>query len=139
MRTLPVGRRSRPARPVAVVRPGGRLNIGSQRDAAVIRTCVGCRGRAAALELLRVVVQRSEGSVNRLVPDPKRRLSGRGAHVHHDLNCLDQAVRKRAFSRALRVEGPVDDAAVRALVESESAERSAPAHEAGRGRMKTTR
>ncbi|MCC3762182.1 YlxR family protein [Glycomyces sp. TRM65418] len=132
-------RRRRPARPVAVDGLGGRLNIGSQRDAAVVRTCVGCRRRASASELLRVVVQRSEGSQNRLVPDPQRRLSGRGAHVHHDLNCLEQAVRKRAFARALRIEGPADVAAVRTHVESESAERPAPAHEAGRDRMKTTR
>ncbi|MEU5156297.1 YlxR family protein [Glycomyces sp. NPDC021274] len=113
--------------------------MGSQRDAAVVRTCVGCRRRASATELLRVVVQRSEGSLNRLVPDPQRRLSGRGAHVHHDLNCLDQAVRKRAFARALRIEGTADVEAVRAHVESESAERPTPAHEAGRDRMKTTR
>ncbi|MEU6859432.1 YlxR family protein [Glycomyces sp. NPDC046736] len=89
---------------------------------------MGCRRRASASELLRVIVQRSEGSQNLLVPDPKRRLSGRGAHVHHDTNCLEQAVRKRAFARALRIEGPVDVAAVRALVESESAERPTPAH-----------
>ncbi|WP_408612767.1 YlxR family protein [Glycomyces luteolus] len=124
---------------MAVGGPGGRLNIGSQRDAAVVRTCVGCRRRASAAELLRVVVQRSEGSPNRLVPDPQRRLSGRGAHVHHDLNCLEQAVRKRAFARALRIEGTVDVEAVRTHVESESAERPTPAHEAGRDRMKTTR
>ncbi|WP_100445731.1 YlxR family protein [Glycomyces xiaoerkulensis] len=139
MLTSPAGRSKAPARPVAVASLGGRLNIGSQRNAAVVRTCVGCRRRDAAAELLRVVVHRSEGSVPRLVPDPQRRLSGRGAHVHHDLNCLDQAVRRRAFTRSLKVEGPVDVAAVRALVESESVERSAPAHEAGRDRMKTTR
>ncbi|WP_460540828.1 YlxR family protein [Glycomyces halotolerans] len=139
MRTWPVGRRREPARPVALASRGGRLNIGSQRNATVVRTCVGCRGRDAASELLRVVVHRSEGSASRLVPDPKRRLSGRGAHVHHDLNCLDQAVRRRAFARSLRVEGPVDVAAVRAHVESESAARPTPAHEAGRDRMKTTR
>ncbi|MDA1365268.1 YlxR family protein [Glycomyces algeriensis] len=100
---------------------------------------MGCRRRASAGELLRVVVQRSEGSLNRLVPDPQRRLSGRGAHVHHDLNCLEQAVRKRAFARALRIEGAADVGAVRAHVESESAERPTPAHEAGMDRMKTTR
>jgi predicted RNA-binding protein YlxR (DUF448 family) len=104
---------------------------------------VGCRRRAAANELLRVVAHRSDGSepargrlpegaAIRLVPDPKRRLSGRGAHVHHDSNCLDQAVRRRAFARALRVEGPVDLEAVRIYVESEAAERPAPVHEAGK-------
>ncbi|WP_084546678.1 DUF448 domain-containing protein [Glycomyces arizonensis] len=139
MRTWPVGPRRRQARPVAVASLGGRLNNGSQRNAPAIRTCVGCRERATASELLRVVVHRSEGSVTRLIPDPKRRLSGRGAHVHHDLNCLDQAVRRRAFARSLRIEGPVDASAVRAHVESEPAARPTPAHEAGRDRMKTTR
>ncbi|WP_344485382.1 YlxR family protein [Glycomyces endophyticus] len=124
---------------MAAAAPGGRLINGSQRDAAVVRTCVGCRRRASASELLRVVVRRSEGCQNLLIPDPQRRLSGRGAHVHHSSNCLDQAVRKRAFARALRIEGAVDVAAVRTLVESESAERPTPAHEAGRDRMKTTR
>nr|BFF24200.1 hypothetical protein GCM10025732_21650 [Glycomyces mayteni] len=64
-----------------------------------------------------------------MIPDLQRRLSGRGAHVHHSTNCLDQAVRKRAFARALRIDGAVDVAMVRALVESESAERPTPAHE----------
>ncbi|MFC7616866.1 DUF448 domain-containing protein [Actinokineospora soli] len=38
-----------------------------------VRTCVGCRARAADVELLRVVVVDGE-----LIPDPRRRMPGRG-------------------------------------------------------------
>jgi hypothetical protein len=77
-----------------------------------VRTCVGCRRQAPAGELLRVVAV--DG---RVVPDPGRRLPGRGAHLHPDPACLAQAERRRAFPRALRVPGPLDTAAVRAVVE----------------------
>ena len=69
-----------------------------------IRTCIGCRQRAAATELLRVVAD-SDGTI---VPDPRRRTPGRGAWLHPDQRCVELAERRRAFSRALRVPGPVD-------------------------------
>jgi uncharacterized protein len=78
-----------------------------------VRTCVGCRRQAPAGELLRVVAV--DG---RLVPDPARRLPGRGAHLHPDSACLAQAERRRAFPRALRVPAPLDTAAVHALVDT---------------------
>lgn len=68
-----------------------------------VRTCVGCRSRADRAGLLRVVV--ADGV---LVVDPGRRLPGRGASVHPDLACVDLADKRRAFVRALRVEGPLD-------------------------------
>lgn len=73
------------------------------------RTCVGCRGRAAKWDLLRVIAV--EGVV---VPDPRGRMPGRGAYLHPALVCLDLAVRRRTFARALRVEGGVDLARLRA-------------------------
>ncbi|HET7406731.1 MAG TPA: YlxR family protein [Mycobacteriales bacterium] len=76
-----------------------------------VRTCVGCRQRAAASDLLRVVAV--EG---RLSPDPRHRMPGRGAHVHPDPACLDLAERRRAFPRALRLPGPLDATAVAAEV-----------------------
>jgi uncharacterized protein len=48
-----------------------------------------------------------------VLPDPARRLPGRGAHVHPTTACLDLAERRRAFPRALRVPGPLDLTAVR--------------------------
>jgi predicted RNA-binding protein YlxR (DUF448 family) len=43
-----------------------------------------------------------------VLPDLHGSLPGRGAHLHPDVRCLDQAKRRRAFGRALRVEGPIN-------------------------------
>ncbi|MEU3859875.1 YlxR family protein [Streptomyces sp. NPDC028722] len=76
------------------------------------RTCVGCRERAAKNDLLRIV--KSEDAC---VPDPRGTLPGRGAYVHPVLVCLDQAVRRRVFPRALRAPGALDTKALRRYVE----------------------
>ncbi|MEU2224690.1 MULTISPECIES: YlxR family protein [unclassified Streptomyces] len=76
------------------------------------RTCVGCRERAAKDDLLRIVEIEDA-----CVPDPRGTLPGRGAYVHPALVCLDQAVRRRAFPRALRVPGALDTKALRRYVE----------------------
>jgi predicted RNA-binding protein YlxR (DUF448 family) len=68
-----------------------------------VRTCVGCRERAPRSSLLRVV---SIDSV--LVIDERAVMPGRGAWVHETLECVDTAIRRRAFVRALRVSGPLD-------------------------------
>jgi predicted RNA-binding protein YlxR (DUF448 family) len=44
----------------------------------------------------------------RLLPDPGRRLPGRGAHLHPDPACFALAERRRAFGRALRLTGVAD-------------------------------
>ena len=79
-----------------------------------LRTCVGCRRAEPASGLLRVVV--AEGALR---PDPGAVLPGRGAWVHPQAPCLDAAQRRRAWPRALRTAGPLDDAAVREWVESQ--------------------
>lgn len=76
------------------------------------RTCVGCRERAAKKDLLRIVAVEGE-----CVPDHRGTLPGRGAYVHPALVCLDLAVRRRAFSRALRAPGALDTVALRRYVE----------------------
>ncbi|MEU3075560.1 YlxR family protein [Streptomyces laurentii] len=76
------------------------------------RTCVGCRERAAKSDLLRIVMNKDE-----CVPDHRGTLPGRGAYVHPALHCLDLAVRRRAFSRAFKVQGALDTAALRLHVE----------------------
>ncbi len=63
-----------------------------------VRTCVGCRTRASRSTLLRVVSQD-----NTLVIDERAVLPGRGAWVHPTQECMDAALRRRAFGRALRV------------------------------------
>ncbi|WP_097318527.1 YlxR family protein [Paractinoplanes atraurantiacus] len=71
------------------------------------RTCVGCRKRAPAIELIRFVAA-GTGEDLRLQPDPNRRLPGRGAHLHPDPACFALAERRRAFGRALRLTGVAD-------------------------------
>jgi predicted RNA-binding protein YlxR (DUF448 family) len=80
-----------------------------------VRTCVGCRERAAKVELLRVVAV-----AGALIPDPAGRLPGRGASLHPRPECLQAAVRRRAFARALRVNGPVDFSALADFVSGNS-------------------
>ena len=68
-----------------------------------VRTCVGCRARAPRSTLLRVVAIDSV-----LVPDERAILPGRGAWVHPTTECVETAIRRRAFVRALRASGPLD-------------------------------
>jgi uncharacterized protein len=73
-------------------------------NSSPIRTCVGCGGKAAQAELVRLVAEES-----RVVVDRARR-GGRGAWLHASAPCLERAVKRRAFGRALRVEGVQADA-----------------------------
>ncbi|WP_298038742.1 YlxR family protein [uncultured Microbacterium sp.] len=68
-----------------------------------VRTCVGCRMRASRTALLRVVAQN-----NILVIDESAVLPGRGAWMHPTQECIEAALRRRAFARALRVSGELD-------------------------------
>ena len=75
-----------------------------------VRTCVGCRERVAKRELLRVVLGTDRDGRPAVVPDPAGTAPGRGAHLHPSTTCYDLAVRRRAFTRALRAgEGLVSE------------------------------
>jgi predicted RNA-binding protein YlxR (DUF448 family) len=80
--------------------------------------CVGCRERAPASELLRVVAVAGDAETVSVVPDPTRRRPGRGASLHADPACLALAERRRAFGRALRVTGVVDTGPLAEFVET---------------------
>ncbi|MBK6300321.1 MAG: YlxR family protein [Actinomycetales bacterium] len=80
-----------------------------------VRTCVGCRRPDSWLVLVRVVAIVEAGHA-RLVPDVRHRLPGRGAWLHPETACLEVAVRKRAFGRALRLQVPADAAALTAYL-----------------------
>ncbi len=84
------------------------VDSSTAQDSGPVRTCVGCRERDRKPALLRVVVV--DGV---LTVDPTGRLPGRGASVHPDPACVDLADRRRAFSRALKVPGPLDAGPVR--------------------------
>ncbi|HEY7104357.1 MAG TPA: YlxR family protein [Mycobacteriales bacterium] len=91
------------------------MSVVRRTSSVPVRTCVGCRCRSPASELLRVVVVEGPAGL-RLEPDPRRRSPGRGASLHLDLGCLDLAERRRAFGRALRVTTALDAGSVREYV-----------------------
>lgn len=76
-----------------------------------VRTCVGCRKRELAVELLRVVAVFRNGAYSVTV-DTAGNLPGRGAWLHPQPQCASEAVRRRAFARALRITGSPDTSAV---------------------------
>ena len=74
-----------------------------------IRMCVGCRCTDSWSVLLRVVAVRGSGTAQvRIVPDRRHRLPGRGAWLHPSSMCFEQAVRRKAFVRALRLQAGPD-------------------------------
>ena len=73
-----------------------------------IRTCVGCRRPDSWSALLRVTACEGDSGAIQVVPDVRRRLNERNAWLHPEPDCLEQAVRRRAFARALRVQSAID-------------------------------
>ncbi|MBT2503295.1 DUF448 domain-containing protein [Curtobacterium sp. ISL-83] len=78
-----------------------------------VRTCIGSRRRASRSSLLRVVAL-SDG---RVVADPKAVMPGRGAWLTPTVDAYDQAAKRRAFRRALRLDRDPDTSAVREYLE----------------------
>ncbi|ASR03698.1 hypothetical protein GCWB2_14535 [Gordonia rubripertincta] len=70
--------------------------------------CIGCRQRAEATELVRVVTQQ-RGDTPVLVADPAKTMPGRGAWLHARAECISVATRRRAFAAALRTPGLTAD------------------------------
>ncbi|MCK0177347.1 YlxR family protein [Mycolicibacterium sp. F2034L] len=94
-----------------------------------VRTCVGCRSRALAVDLLRVVAVVDGNGECAVTVDQAGSLPGRGAWLHPDEQCLHAAVRRRAFARALRITGSPELSGVIEHVENLSAGPPAPARE----------
>ncbi|HPY23533.1 MAG TPA: YlxR family protein [Mycobacterium sp.] len=94
---------------------------------APVRTCIGCRERELAVELLRLVAVSTGNGQFAVAVDTAGCLPGRGAWLHRDDRCLSAAIRRRAFARALRITGSPDTSAV---VEHFEKFREAPAHSA---------
>lgn len=54
------------------------------------------------------MVGTNHGGQWRVVVDEKRQLPGRGMWLHPNQNCINHAIQRRAFNRALRQAGPID-------------------------------
>ena len=73
-----------------------------------VRTCVGCRKRELAVELLRVVAVPTGNGEYAVTVDIGSSMPGRGAWLHPVPQCAQQAIRRRAFTKALRIARPPD-------------------------------
>jgi len=87
-----------------------------------VRTCAGCREQDAQSALLRFAVREE---APRLVPDPRRRLPGRGVSVHPRRACIERAVKGGGFARSLRGRLDLDVDELVALVVSRYDSRTA--------------
>jgi uncharacterized protein len=65
-----------------------------------------------AVELLRVVAVSTGNGKYAVIVDTAGSLPGRGAWLHPVPQCAQQALRRRAFARALRITGSPDTSAV---------------------------
>jgi len=74
--------------------------------------------------LVRLVATTGDGEPNMWIvtPDLSGSLPGRGAHLHSRVRCLEQAKRRRAFGRALRVDGPINLSLIDELAQTWPAE-----------------
>ncbi|MBI3226209.1 MAG: YlxR family protein [Mycolicibacterium cosmeticum] len=82
-----------------------------------VRTCVGCRKRELAVDLLRLAAVLDKPGHYAVTVDSAGSLPGRGAWLHPDQQCLEAAMRRRAFVRALRITGSPEVSAVVEYVE----------------------
>ena len=69
--------------------------------------CVGCRVREPQPQLIRVVM-----AGENLTVDPTFTAPGRGAYVHPNSDCVNVALTRKAFARALRVPMSLDNSAI---------------------------
>lgn len=64
-----------------------------------VRTCIGCRQQAEKSALVRVIAR--DGQV---VVDETATAPGRGAWLHPTVSCGAEAIKRRAFGRALKAD-----------------------------------
>ncbi len=86
------------------------------------RTCIANRSVQPETELLRTVLRKREDGQCQIIPDPARRLPGRGAWITPNEAAVLQAQQRRAFNRAFKVSTPVDAEPVLAFVRSNASE-----------------
>jgi predicted RNA-binding protein YlxR (DUF448 family) len=73
-----------------------RVSAAEAVNAVPLRTCLGCRRKAAQRDLVRLLVDQGQ-----VVVDP-RRSGGRGAWLHPERECFEEAAKRKAFGRAFR-------------------------------------
>ncbi|ALA67230.1 YlxR family protein [Corynebacterium lactis] len=89
----------------------------SSNSLARTRTCIATRQRCSESNLLRVVASAEEDGITAIVPDPRRRMPGRGAWITPTSAAWETAHKRRAFGRALKVSTPVDATPVKRYID----------------------
>lgn len=74
-------------------------SVCAPRETLSERLCVGCRRTAGRDELLRFAMG---PEAPYLAPDPQHKLGGRGVSVHPTRACMELALRRGGFARALK-------------------------------------
>jgi uncharacterized protein len=64
-----------------------------------LRKCVGCQEMKSKRELIRIVYNQSQGTVEL---DPTGKKAGRGAYICRKVDCLAPARKKKALERSLK-------------------------------------
>ena len=68
-----------------------------------LRTCIGCRQIEEKKSLTRIIKVNGE-----LIIDHKNRLGSRGANIHKSFACLNEAIKTKAFHKALKFSGALN-------------------------------
>ena len=76
-----------------------------------IRTCIGCRQRDAAGEMVRLSVHRHIDRIDARVGVAGAERSGRGASIHARPPCLEKGLRPDVLARAFKQRVTLADAA----------------------------
>ena len=82
-----------------------------------MRECAACHGRFEKKQLIRIV-RTPDGTV---ALDERGKVSGKGVYICKNEQCLNKAIKSKAFSRALEV--PVPESVteeIRALIEAQN-------------------
>ena len=64
------------------------------------RTCMGCNGKKAKNELIRIVKNKD----NVIAIDKTGKLEGRGAYICNSVACLDKVIKSKRLDKALETE-----------------------------------
>lgn len=81
-----------------------------------VRTCLGCRMREGTSTVVRVIARDGE-----LVVDRSATLPGRGAWVHATRDCIESAINRKAFGRALKTGTVLETGQVLELINAATA------------------
>lgn len=64
-----------------------------------MRRCIGCMESKEKHELIRITYYEGKAGI-----DTTGRAKGRGAYICHNRECLEKAIKKKAFTRAFEAE-----------------------------------